>query len=133
MTEARHQRSEVSSLWSVVTKAIISFALCALLFALSVPVEAQQPKKIYRIGYISSGPGIEVREEAFRQALRELGYIEGRNLVIEWRFANGRITQRPELAADLIGLKVDCIVATGSGETAIDKKATHTIPIVMMS
>jgi len=115
------------------TRKIFCVALCALLFALSSVAGAQQTKKIYRIGYISSGPGIEVREEAFRQALRDLGYIEGRNLVIEWRFANGRITQRPELAADLVGLKVDCIVATGSGETAIAKKATHTIPIVMMS
>jgi putative ABC transport system substrate-binding protein len=105
----------------------------ALLFALCSSAEAQQPAKTYRIGYISSGRGIEVREEAFRQGLRELGYVEGQNLVIEWRFAKGQVRQRPEIAVELVRLNVDCIVAAGSGETTIAQKATSAIPIVMMS
>jgi putative ABC transport system substrate-binding protein len=96
-----------------------------LRFALCFPAQAQQTGKVYRIGYLStSGRGVEVREEAFRQALRELGYIEGKNLVIEWRFAKGRVSLRPELAAELVRLKVNCIVTAGSGETAIAQKAT---------
>jgi len=71
---------------------------------------------------ISQVAGIEVREEAFQQALRELGYVEGQNLVIEWRFVKGRISQRPELVAELVRLKVDCIIATGSGETAVARR-----------
>jgi putative ABC transport system substrate-binding protein len=104
-----------------------------LLFAFCVSAGAQEQGKVPRIGYLSAGRGIEVREEAFRQALRELGYIEGKNLVIEWRFAKGRVSLRPELAAELVRLKVNCIVAAGSGETAIAQKATSAIPIVMMS
>ena len=112
---------------------IVAWLLATSLLVTASIGDAQQPNRVYRIGYLSSGPGIEVREEAFRQALRELGYVEGQNLVIEWRFAKGRISQRPELVAELVRLKVDCIIATGSGETAVAKKATSAIPIVMMS
>jgi putative ABC transport system substrate-binding protein len=108
-------------------------AILTLPLFFGVVAHAQQTKKVYRIGYLSGGSSIQIREEAFRQALRELGYTEGQNLVIEWRFAKGRMSQRPELAAELVDLKVECIVATGSGETAVARKATTTIPIVMMS
>ena len=119
-----------------ITLSPLLFALSflgAFLFAHSFPAQAQQTGKVYRIGYLSSGSGIGVRETTFHQALRELGYIEGKNLVIEWRFANGRVSRRPELAAELVRLKVDCIVAAGSGETGVAQKATSAIPIVMMS
>jgi putative ABC transport system substrate-binding protein len=110
--------------------------LSLLTFFVSAVFEAahaQQANRVYRIGYISNGGGIEVREELFRQALRDLGYIEGKNLSIEWRFAKGNLRLRPEFAAELVRIKVDCIVATGSGETAVAQKSTSAIPIVMMS
>ena len=71
------------------------------------------------------------RTEAFRQGLRELGYVEGKNIVIEWRYAEGKLDRLPALAADLVGLKVDVIVTGGSGATRPAKQATGTIPIVM--
>jgi putative ABC transport system substrate-binding protein len=92
---------------------------------------AQQPKKIYRIGFLSSGPGIEAREEAFRQRLRELGYADGQNLVIEWRFVGGKIDRYPQFAAELVRLKLDCIVAVGVSAVRFSKEATQTIPIVI--
>ena len=93
-------------------------------------VEAQQPGNGHRIGYLSPGPGIEYRDEAFRQALGQLGYVEGKNLVIEWRFTKGGPVS-PELAAELIRLKLDCILVIGVGPVAALKKATATIPIVI--
>jgi ABC-type uncharacterized transport system substrate-binding protein len=124
---------EVRSLCSGVGKSIFHIALWTLLFASCAVAEAQQTVKVYRIGYLSNSQGLEFREEAFRHALQELGYTEGKNLVIEWRFAKGSVRLRPQLVEELVRLKVDCIVATGSGETAIAQKATSTIPIVMMS
>jgi putative ABC transport system substrate-binding protein len=92
---------------------------------------AQQPKKIYRIGYLAMGPGIEPRDEAFRQRLGELGYVDGKNVVIEWRFTQGRPERAPGFAAELVRLKVDCIVATGVPSVRAAKEATNTIPIVI--
>jgi putative ABC transport system substrate-binding protein len=113
-------------------KGFVPFALWALLFALSVSVEAQQTGKVYRIGYLANAAGItKDTEEIFRQALRELGYIEGRNLVIEWRFSKGRLDLLPELAAELVRLQLDCIVAQGVASTRAAKEATPTVPIVM--
>jgi putative tryptophan/tyrosine transport system substrate-binding protein len=112
-------------------KRLLVFSCLLLAVFLPAVSGAQQPTKGYRIGYLSSGPGIEAREEAFRQALRELGYIEGQNLTIEWRFAKGSVRQRPELAADLVRLKVDLIVTAGPLVTRAAKEATSTIPIVM--
>jgi putative tryptophan/tyrosine transport system substrate-binding protein len=109
----------------------ICLALGALLLALSFPAKAQQTKKLYRIGYLSNAPGIESPQEAFRQRLRELGYIEGENLVIEWRFSKGKLDLNPDLAAELVRLKVDIIVADSTGMALALKKATSTIPIVM--
>ena len=109
------------------------FALCSLRFA--CPATAQQPKKVPRIGYLSStDPATEsARAEAIRLALRELGYIEGQNIAIEYRYAEGRRDREPELAAELVRLKVDIIVVAG-GDRGIQaaKNATKTIPIVMM-
>ena len=90
-------------------------ALTAMLFALSLPAEAQQPKKVSRIGYLSSfDPAREsARAEAIRLALRELGYIEGQNIAIEYRYTEGKLDRNPELTAELVRLKVDIIVVAG--------------------
>ena len=96
---------------------------------------AQQPKKVPRIGYLSSAdPATEsTRSEAIRLALRELGYIEGQNIAIEYRYAEGKRDRLPELAAELVRLKVDIIVAAGGAQLIrAAKNATKTIPIVMM-
>ena len=101
-----------------------------MLFALCGSAEAQQPKKVPRIGYQSAGSSA-VREEAFRQGLRELGYVEEQNIVVEWRFAQGKPDQVPRNAAELVRLKVDVIVTGGSTDTRAAKEATSTIPVVM--
>jgi putative ABC transport system substrate-binding protein len=95
--------------------------------------EAQQPGKVPRIGFQTDAPvsAIPGRTEAFRQGLRELGYIEGKNIIIEWRSAEGKIERRSDLAADLVRLKVDVIVTAGPTVTRVVKEATSTIPIVM--
>jgi ABC-type uncharacterized transport system substrate-binding protein len=109
-----------------------SFALCALLFFLLYSsAEAQQAKKLYRIGYLSPRLGIDSRAEAFLQGLRELGYHEEKNIAIEWRFAKGKTNLFAEMAAELVRLKVDCVVALGVGAVGALKKSTATIPIVM--
>jgi putative ABC transport system substrate-binding protein len=106
-----------------------------MLLALPFPARAQQPKKIPRIGYLgaSSASAASVRVEAFRQGLRELGYVEGKNIVIEYRFAEGKLDRLPALAAELVRLKVNVIVTGGSAPTRSAKEATVTIPIVMSS
>ena len=110
-----------------------SFALWAMLFTLCFPAEAQQPKKIPRIGFLTgvSSPTNSARHEAFRQGLRELGYVEGKNIVIEYRSAEGKFDRLPALAAELVRLKVDIIVTGGGATTRAGKAATTTIPIVM--
>lgn len=112
----------------------IAVAFCALFFALCISAHAQQPKTIPRIGYISvSGdPSTPSRfVEAFQQGLRDLGYIEGKNILVEYRYVEGRRDRYPSLAAEFVQLKVDVIVAT-AGFMAI-KQATKTIPIVIMA
>ncbi len=105
-----------------------------MLLALCVPAEAQQPKKVPRIGFLSaaSSSAIAARVEAFRQGLRELGYVEGKNIFIEWRFAEGKSDRLPSLAAELVRLKVDVIVSEAPTSTRSAKQATVTIPIVMV-
>lgn len=125
-----HQRSVVSEargLWSV---ASYYFVLCAVLFAHCSSASAQQPAKIPRIGWLTNARFAEIpnRTEAFRQGLRELGYVEGKNIVIEWRTGNN--DQVPALAAELVHLKVDVIVTAALTLTRATKKATTTIPIV---
>src|SRR5262245_37284632 len=107
-----------------VRAARILFLLLAMLAA-----EAQEGGKIARIGYLGSSPS-DPFVEAFRQGLRERGYIEGRNIAIEYRWTEGRFEALPSLAADLVRLKVDVIVASTQGAVAV-KQATSTIPIVM--
>jgi len=105
-----------------------------MLLAVAVIAEAQQPKKVFRIGYLSSGnPTSEsARAEGIRLALRDLGYIEGQNIAIEYRYAEGRPDRESGLAAELVRLKVDIIVvATGDPTIQAAKNATKTIPIVM--
>ena len=108
--------------------------VAVVLLALGVIAEAQQPKKVARIGYISSGdPASESnRIEAIRLALRDLGYIEGQNIAIEYRYAEGKQDRFPELAAELARLRVDIIVVGGDALARAAKNATKTIPIVMM-
>ena len=115
------------------TKIVICSLLTVFLLTASL-AEAQQPKKVPRIGYLSSfDPASESdRSEGIRLALRELGYIEGQNIAIEYRYAEGKIDRAPELAAELVRLKVDIIVAAGgTGIIQAAKNATKTIPIVM--
>ena len=95
-------------------------------------VQAQQPERIHRIGILStvSGSVFSARVEAFRQRLRELGYVEGKNILIEYRYAEGKEERLPDLVAELVRLKVDIIVTIGPGPTLAAKKASATIPIV---
>jgi putative tryptophan/tyrosine transport system substrate-binding protein len=113
-------------------KTIIVVWLVALALAPFHLAEAQQPK-VPRIGFLSavSPSNISARMEAFRQGLHELGYVEGQNIVIEYRYAEGKLDRVNELTADLIRLKVDIIVSAGPAITRSAKKATDTIPIVM--
>jgi len=112
----------------------IVISLLATVLLITVPLaEAQQPKKIPRIGYLtaSSLSANAARIEAFRQGLRELGYVEGKNIVIEYRHAEGKFDRLPALAAELVRLKVDVIVTAGPTSTRPAKEATVTISIVM--
>jgi putative tryptophan/tyrosine transport system substrate-binding protein len=117
---------------------IIGFALsflCTLLLALGFPAEAQQPQtKVRHIGFLSGASLVSTRDriEAFRQGLRALGYVDGTNVVIEWRFAEGDFNRLPGLAADLVQLKVDVMVVAGGEPVAFAaKRATQTTPIIM--
>jgi putative tryptophan/tyrosine transport system substrate-binding protein len=135
MTEVRDQKSGFSRGLAL---SPLLYALCsvgALLFALSFPVQAQQPAKVWRIGVVvsSSAPLNAPREEALRQGLREIGYVEGKNIVIEYRYAEGKSERWPDLAAELVRLKPDLIVAGGNGVTRAVQQATKTIPIVVGS
>jgi len=115
------------------TKKIYRIALCTMLFALSLSAEAQQPTKIPRIGYLlgASLSASSTRTEAFRQGLRDFGYVEGNNIIIEWRSAEGKFDRLPALAAELVRLKVDVIVTAGPIPTRAAKEVTSTIPIIM--
>ena len=117
------------------TRKITVLTLCAMLFALCSSTDAQQPTKIPRIGFLdnSTASGNAVSLEAFRQEMRTLGWIEGKNITIEYRFAEGNNDRLPELAADLVRLKVDLIVVSSAVPALAAKKATTTIPIVMTS
>src|SRR6266508_312796 len=112
---------------------ILSILFVVVLLAVAVIAEAQQPKKAPRIGFLigTSLSAASARVEAFRQGLRELGYVEGKNIVIEWRSADGKNDRLPALAAELVGLKVDIIVSSGPITTRSAREATSTIPIVM--
>jgi len=120
-TEQRNMKTRITVL-----------TLCAMLFAHWFPAQAQQPTKVPRIGLLgSSGSAESARTEAFRQGLRELGYVEGKNIVIVSRDAAGKLDRQRALAVELVRLKIDVLVTTGSGATRAAKEATATIPIVM--
>ena len=110
-----------------------SILVAALVLALGAMAQAQQPTKVPRIGYLgaASPSANSERIEAFRQGLRELGYVEGKNIVVEYRYTEGKAHRERELAAELARLKVDVIVTTGPTVTRAAKEATVTIPIVM--
>jgi putative ABC transport system substrate-binding protein len=112
------------------SKIVIRLALGAVLFVLCFPAGAQQQTKIPRIGYLGSVSASE-RLGIFRQGLRELGYVEGKNIIIEWRHHEGNIDRLPALAAELVRLKVDIIITAGAPAARAAKEATSTIPIVM--
>ena len=115
-------------------KKITRRAFCSMLLALPFPARAQQPKKVPLIGYVSPFDPVResARSEAIRQRLRELGYIEGQNIATEYRYAEGKSGRAAELAVELVRLKVDVILVSGDGPVLAAKKATKTIPIVMM-
>ena len=110
---------------------ITGLALSGLLLALSFPAEAQQPKKVLRIGVLSPGsPGPSPLLDAFRQGLRELAYVEEQNVVLEYRYAEAKSERLPELAAELVRLKVDVIFTINATAARAAKNVTKTIPIV---
>jgi ABC-type uncharacterized transport system substrate-binding protein len=110
-----------------------SILVATLVLVFGVAADAQQPKKVPRIGFLAVSPLSTLRQqtEAFRQGLRELGYVEKKNIVIEWRSAEGNLGDVSRFAAELLKLKVDTIVTAGSRATRSAKEATVTIPIVM--
>ena len=116
-------------------KQILALSFGVMLLAFCVSVDAQQPGKIFRIGYLenSTASGSAVLLEAFRQELSKLGWIEEKNITIEYRFAEQKNERLPELAAELVRLKVDLIVVSGGPGPLAAKSATTTIPIVMAS
>ena len=115
--------------------AVVFLVLCAIFLLLSGPATAQPAKKAPRIGYLSSLPlsGDSIRNEAFRQGLKELGYFEGKNTVIKYEFAEGKLDRLPALAKELLRREVDLIVAGGSTATRAAKHATTLTPIVMIN
>jgi ABC-type uncharacterized transport system substrate-binding protein len=115
--------------------AVLLILVVAVLLAVGVVADAQQPAKIPRIGYLTNAPlsVISTNRDVFRQGLRELGYIEGKNIIFEWRSGEQSRERQRAMAAELVRLKVDVIIAGGSGDIRAAKEATSTIPIVMVN
>jgi putative tryptophan/tyrosine transport system substrate-binding protein len=116
----------------ITKKIFFGLALCAMVFALCFSADAQQAKKVPRIGYIGS-TSAGVQQEIFRQALRDLGYIEGENIHVERRYIEGQQDKAPSLVAELLELKVDVLVVSTLSTLRAAKQATKTIPVVMMT
>jgi putative ABC transport system substrate-binding protein len=114
------------TVWLVVMLALV-------ILTAPLAANAQSSTKVYRIGYVFPSPGYEPAGEAFKQRLRELGYTEGQNLVIEARFGHGLVERYPALFAELVQLQVDCLAVAGVGLVRAAKQATSTIPIVMLN
>jgi putative tryptophan/tyrosine transport system substrate-binding protein len=112
---------------------ITLLTLSAMLFAVSFPTEAQQPKKVYRIGYLQTSSREQLLHltKALKEGMQDLGYVEGRDITFEHRFADGKPERLPALATELVRLKVDVIVTATNPTTVAAKLATSTIPIVM--
>ena len=123
-----NRKSKIENLkWVGIVAIGFAFTMCGAV------AQAQQPKKVPRVGYLT-GPSLSYqlrRTEAFRQALHDLGYVEGKSIVIEWRGVDGKLDRLPALAAELVRLKVDIIITAGSPATRAAKEVTTTIPIVM--
>jgi len=138
LSPSKDEQEAVSSkrtgLTRMSTRVFVFICLLPTVLLLTVSlIGAQQPGKVHRIGYLStrsSSPATPA-QEAFRQGLRDLGYIEGKNIVLEYRFAEGKRDRLPELAAELVRIQVDVIFATGNRATRAAKNATSTIPIVV--
>ena len=120
------------SQWSVVSSSVFCFALCAMLFGLCVSADAQQPKKVPRIGYLTLRPGPFDHDKIFKQELHDLGWIDGQNITIEYRWAAGKVDRLPVLAKELVDLKVDVIVVSATPSVQAAKNATGTVPVVML-
>ena len=135
VTRSQNPQSEIRNPQFLGLICAIAFALCSLLLAPCSSVQAQQTGKIFRIGFLepSTASGSAVLVEAFRQELSKLGWIEGKNITIEYRFAEQKPERLTELAADLVRLKVDLIVVSGERPALAAKRATTTIPIVIVS
>ena len=126
--------SPISTRLSLVRGKVFKTLILLIFMSVLVPLaEAQQQKKVPRIGFLgaASATSQASRLDAFRQGLRELGYVEGKNIIIEYRHAEGKFERLPELSAELMRLKVDIIVTQGSPAAEAAKKMTSTIPIVM--
>jgi putative ABC transport system substrate-binding protein len=124
-----------SSQSSMLSKRVVWFSLYVMLFALRLSAEAQQPTKIPRIGYLSpsDADGSRASIEPFRQGMRELGYIEGKNILVEYRYAEGKLDRIPSLVGELVQLKLDVLVVISLSSIRAAKQATRTIPIIIMS
>ena len=116
-------------------KTSLRLALCVVLIALCVSAEAQQRRKVPRVGYVFSFTPAEGQHlwEACREGLRELGYVEGQNIVLEPRWAEGRYERHHDLVADLVRLNVDVMVVAATPANFVTKVTTHTIPIVFVA
>jgi putative ABC transport system substrate-binding protein len=114
---------------------VFGFALCTALFALSFPAEAQQAAKAAKIGQIRARPGVSSggQSEVIRRMFRELGYVEGKTIVFEYRYSEGKLDRIPALTDELVRLKVDVLLTSSTAETLAAKNATKTIPIVFVS
>jgi putative tryptophan/tyrosine transport system substrate-binding protein len=117
------------------SRRIISVVLATILLASSLPVQAQQPAKIPKIpkiGELRTRPILSARSELFRQALRELGYVEGKNVAFEYQYTEGKLDRLPTLVDELIRLKVDLLYTSSTAEALAAKEATRTIPVVFI-
>ena len=131
MIHVSGQKSEVSKSTALCFTLFALGFFSALLLALSFPAQAQQSAKIPRVGILFIGGRDQPHLEAFKQGLRERGYMEGKNIVLEYRYAEGKFDRVPALVDELVRMKVDIIVTTSSISARAARKATKTIPIVM--
>jgi putative ABC transport system substrate-binding protein len=114
----------------IAQRSALWLAVCALLFALRVPAEAQQQTKVSKIGWLSARGAANIGQETIVGMLRDLGYVEGKNVAYEYRFADDKLDRLPALAEELVRLKVDVLVTPGTPGALALKKATQTNPIV---